>query len=373
MEMYTHSGCIDMPRIKKQHLKQRKDGRYACWYKGKFFIGTDEQAVLAEREAYKQAEKAKKAAPVTVGAYAGKWLPLYKGGVSAKCYNDYLVQINVMLDALGNKLFDEVTVDDAKAVFAHYKGYSQSTIKRARMLYIALWDAAQENGIASRNPFRSKFAQPEKGTVGTHRAITPEERALIMDTPHRMRLGALVMLYAGLRRGEALAIDIDKDIDFQAGVIRVRQAVRYNGNQQIHADPKTAAGVRDVPLFPVLAEQLAGQHGILIPSASGGPCTQTAFVRAWESYQIHLSKAAGHPVSIRCHDLRHTFATMMRDCGIELKLCMKWMGHADEKMILRVYDHITDIRVSENLKKALKIGLYSQNDSQTDAVPRETP
>ena len=361
-----------MPKQKKQHLKRRPDGRFVCRYKDQFFYGLTEDEALSARDAYKRQEAQKKDRPLTVSEYAMKWLPLYKSGVSDKCYNDYAKQLNVMLAMIGGKTFDRVTVDDARSVYQHYAGYSQSTIKRSRMLFIALFDAAVENGIAARNPFRSKFAQPDKGTAGTHRVITPEERDLILTTPHRMRPGALVMLYAGLRRGEALAIDIDRDIDFQRRVIRVRQAVRYNGNRQIISSPKTAAGTRDVPLFPILAEALADAHGILIPSASGEPSTQTAFVRAWQSYMIALTAAAGHPVSIRCHDLRHTFCTMLRDSGIDMKLAMQWMGHADEKMILRVYDHVTDLRVSENLKLASKTAFRSQNGSQTQLVPRET-
>ena len=47
-------------------------------------------------------------------------------------------------------------------------------------------------------------------------------------------------------------------------------------------------------------------------------------------------------VSIRCHDYRHTFCTMLYEAGIDLKSAQRWMGHADEQMILRVYAHLTD-------------------------------
>ena len=43
-----------MPRQKKQHLKKRKDGRYFCRYKDKWFTGYDEQEVLEQREEYKR-------------------------------------------------------------------------------------------------------------------------------------------------------------------------------------------------------------------------------------------------------------------------------------------------------------------------------
>jgi hypothetical protein len=36
-----------MPRPKKQHLKQRKDGRFCCVYHGKQFMGNTEEEALA--------------------------------------------------------------------------------------------------------------------------------------------------------------------------------------------------------------------------------------------------------------------------------------------------------------------------------------
>lgn len=38
---------------------------------------------------------------------------------------------------------------------------------------------------------------------------------------------------------------------------------------------------------------------------------------------------------------------MLRDAGVDLKLAMRWMGHADEKMILRVYDHVSEFRTQQ--------------------------
>jgi len=33
-----------------------------------------------------------------------------------------------------------------------------------------------------------------------------------------------------------------------------------------------------------------------------------------------------------------------------MKLAIRWMGHADEKMILLIYDHITDLRIQSAVK-----------------------
>ena len=39
--------------------------------------------------------------------------------------------------------------------------------------------------------------------------------------------------------------------------------------------------------------------------------------------------------NVRSHDFRRTYCTMLYDAGIDLKTAQAWMGHADEKMILK--------------------------------------
>ena len=60
------------------------------------------------------------------------------------------------------------------------------------------------------------------------------------------------------------------------------------------------------------------------------------------------------------YDLRHSFATMLRDLKppIELHTAIKMMGHADATMLIQIYDSVTDDRFaqeSERLKKACEI------------------
>jgi integrase len=105
----------------------------------------------------------------------------------------------------------------------------------------------------------------------------------------------------------------------------------------------------------VLAEALQEQHGILIQSAQGTMCSDEAFRRGWDSYMVALSRAAGKKVNIRPHDLRHSYCTMLRDAGVDMKLAMQWMGHADEKMILRIYDHVSESRVSAAMESLEKL------------------
>lgn len=337
---------------KQSDLKPRADGRYCCKYKGKYFYGRSPDEAKKARKDYIRAEESGRILrrELTVKEYAAKWLPLYKSGVSEKCYNDYAKQLEALYPYIGNKHLSAVTVDDAAAVWQHYAGYSASTIKRARMLYIALFDTAIENDLCSKNPFKSKFTQPPRGSAGSHRALSAAEVDLILSTPHRFQLAVLVMLFAGLRRGEVLALSMD-DIDLDRNLIHVNKAVRYDSNQPILSDPKTEAGTRDVPVFSQLRPFLLDRVGLIAPDTFGRLMSEVAFRNAWASYLRALSSAAGHPVNIRPHDLRHTFCTMLVDAGVPLKQAMSWLGHADEKMILRVYDHVHGARTSASIQQ----------------------
>lgn len=400
----------------RQHLKKRKDGRYACRYKDQWFMGNTESEVLEAREAYKLQEKMgmrKDAAHTTVADYASQWLPVHKHGVDKKTYNDYAKQINALLDAIGSMNIQEVKPSDIQRVWLHYDGYSDSTIKRSHQLFFSMFDTACDDGYIRVNPMKSKHAHPPKGTIGTHRAITNDERQLILsNSQHFFHPVIMVMLYAGLRRGEALALDLDRDVDYNNHCIHVRQAVRYESNQPILDDPKTEAGTRSIPMLHILEETLQGHHGLLAPAQkSGGLMSESAFNSAWNGYIASIETAInGHQkrwhhrtkndpllhqllalesdgkhkeaeelrlsdwisFNIRPHDLRHSYCTMLRDAGVDLKLAMKWMGHADEKMILKIYDHISDLRTAqamnsvEDMLAGKQVG-KTVGSSETDA------
>ena len=326
----------------------------------------------------------------TVRDYGDKWIKVSKKGVTDRVYDSYAAQLTKLYSVIGDKKVKDVTPLDIKEAFNLYIGKSQSLIHLARMLWISLFDAAIAEGFIHINPVRQSAAAPHKGTAGSHRAITQAERDLIWAVQHPMRLMALVMLYCGLRRGEALGINLDTDYDREAGVITVARAIRYESNAPIVADPKTEAGERTIPVPAILAAELKGRTGLLYQSQrpaqaeteteeKAGPpyASEQAFMRGWESWLNALSREAngGIPrrwwgktkehkallaaggqlpeykeIRIRAHDLRHSYCTMLRDAGIDIHVAMQWMGHADEKMILRIYDHTED-RIRSSIDK----------------------
>ena len=159
-----------------------------------------------------------------------------------------------------------------------------------------------------------------------------------------------------------------KDINLKEGTITVNKAIRFDGNRPVISAPKTASGTRQVPILSILRPYLENRTGRILSAKNGDIMTEQSFTRCWASYILHLSKAAGHPVTIRPHDLRHTYCTMLRDSGVDMHQAMLWMGHSDEKMILHIYDHVSEKR-TQSVKFCLTFAHY-QKRCLRPGIPR---
>ena len=401
-----------MPRAKK--LKKRTDGRYCAVYKGKQFMSFDHDEALRLRDDYKyrcehDIDEIRK---VSVKAYATEWLPLRKEGkVQLNTYNQYAALFEKLTGVIGNVHMSSVTPDDVARVWKQFYGQSKSQIKKAGYLYRRLFDSAIESGYCRHNPFRSESVEAPKGSESSHRAIEDWERRLIETTPHRMQLGALVMLYAGLRRGELVALQYNHVHD---NYFHVFQAVTFAGAKPETKGTKNDYSMRTVPVLAPLQPFFFDKEGkplksfgYVVPSADGTICTEAAWKRAWESYICALETALNgvekrwyhrtrewkdtHPeewsryedlrrkkpkdaeeyrlmgwksVTIRPHDLRHSFCEWAITSGVGPKMLMSWMGHCDERMIMKIYDHVTGKR--EDAAIALLNDSYANNMQAPD-------
>ena len=364
-----------MPRAS---LKQRPDGRYACRYKDLFFYGETQSEAYKKRDQYKRdlenGLRAKESG-VTVSEYAQRWIRIHKAEVSTRTYNGYAHFVNILLEQIGDMKMRDVVLSDIQSVFNTRIGYSKSDITHFVQTIRSIFHTAQVDHVILDDP--TVGAKQPKGSAGTHRALEPWERDVVHQmyaNGHRLGLACMVMLYAGLRRGEVLALDIDRDVDFEARLIHVRYAVHYNSNQPILGSPKTEAGERDVPLVELLADALQGNHGLVAHNGTGAPMTQTAFSRAWENY-ITQAEALINGVkqkrwygktreqraipnlppwkefNVRTHDFRHSYCTMLYEFGVDIKSAQKWMGHADESMTRQIYTHLSERQEQEAIRK----------------------
>lgn len=390
-----------MPREKKQRLKRRADGYFVCRYKNQWFYSLDPDDCLAQREEFKRLEKMAILRVPSVREFASSWLDRAYPTVAESTRAGLEIHLRKLTDAIGSRLLTEVKPSDIKSVYSdRYLGLSNSYIRSAHQLYCALFDAAVADGYLRANPARDKTSKPHRGTVGGHRQITDEERRWIetLCTDHRAWPAVMTMLYAGVRPQEVKSIKIDRDVDLEAETITLREFVHLDGSNRyrLSSEGKTDLAARTIPLFPPLKEALAGRSGYLIQSAKGERVTVQAWKSAWESYvscmetaingvqrrwygrtREHLDLIASggklppwRPFTVVPYDLRHSFCCMCRDADppVELKTCVRWMGHKDAKMILRIYDEASDNR-SEKEADRLKKTLFRSGFGSMENTP----
>ena len=377
--------------------KRRRDGRYVAVYNGKYFYGQTPDEAIEKRDAYRERiQRGLNPESERVRDYAAEWLPINRHGVAVKTYELYQHFVSVLVSSLGDKTFPEVKPSDIKRIYSdRFRNASDSHIRHFRNLITSIFDSAVEDGYVGWNVCRSKKAAPHRGTAGTHRAITQEERELIRCTPARVRPVAMTMLYAGLRDGEALALDVGRDVDFEAGVIHVRYFRHADHNTPTVTNTgKTPAAKRDVPLFPELREVLKDIPGLLIAGKDGKVLTTSGWRNAWKTYVNQMEVALNgcrrrwygrrkidtqrspppwKRFTVRPYDLRHSFCTWCRDApggGVDMHVLQLWMGHSDITMIAKIYDHVSYDRIQNEVKKVVK----TSYDGQTDGQPsKENP
>lgn len=364
----------------KATYKRRPDGRYRIRYNGIEFYSSPGGPLS---EAQKQVDEYKRqlalglkeeALGVSFAQYASEYIAVHKAACKRQTYNLYASYINKAIDFWGaDARIKDITLTDIKALYNHVvdNGYGKYSMDKFSMLIKGLFRTAESDGVIVRNPC-VEVKKPKGLKRGTHRTITDKERELVHECvkTHPMGAAAMVMLYAGLRRGEAMTINVDQDIDYEKKSISVHNSIRFDRNQPIMSDTKSAAGVRTIPLFDPLPGILKNMNGLLIHNQKGETVSKTVFRNQWRSYLNHLSvkvngcqkrwygKKKEHKeliangkklppwqeVKFTPHDLRHSYVTMLYDAGVDIKTAVKWVGHADAKMIMEIYAHLTEER-----------------------------
>lgn len=392
-----------MPRKKKEHLKRRADGRFRCKYHDLQFYGNTEAEALAARDEYiRNQESGFKRQ--TVQDYALPWLRRTYPAVADSTYTGLAIHLQHLIDEIGRKQIADVIPSHIKAVYAaQYRTASNTYIRSAKQLYCALFDSAVADGLCRYNPARDKTAKPHRGKKPAERILTQQQRHWIetLCTDHRAWPAVMTMLYAGVRPQEMKAIIIERDVDFTAGTITVRETAHISSESAWKYDytgeGKTDWSNRVIPLFPPLRAALQGRTGYLISSAHGERVTIQTWKTAWESYifnmetaingiqkrwygrtreQQRLKKSEQLPpwidFDIVPYTLRHAFCQMCRDTGVELNTCRHWMGHADTKMILKVYDAVSTDRSETEREKVENALIRVQSGVQPSEPPAGT-
>ena len=205
-------------------------------------------------------------------------------------------------------------------------GAAPSTVRNAILPLRAIYRRASNRDEVAINPTLKLILPAVRGR--RDRVARPEEaEALIEAVPARDRALWATALYAGLRRGELLALRW-ANIELDQGLIRVKQSWdRVAGL----VEPKSRHGRRRVPLSNTLRLYLIAHHllqpgpadGFVFAGATGRPFDPVTVVqrarKAWTAAGLQR---------IGLHECRHTYAAFMIAAGVNAKALSTYMGHA---------------------------------------------
>ena len=366
------------------NIRKRKDGRW----EGRYTVGHDPETgkaiiknVLGKTQAEVK-EKLKKAIEENVGIdygraktyTVGNWLEVwYENYAKIKMrpstyltYHGYIenhikpqlgkIPLNDLttlhLQQFYKKLLAEGRVERIEAQ-KQPKGLSAKTVRNIHQIISSALKLAVEQRLIARNPADGcALPKAERKEMQT---LPVEQLTSFLREAKDSGVFALyyIDLTTGLRRGELLGLKWS-DIDLEKGDLRVQRQIGRIDGKIIEMPLKTKNAYRTLPLsadaISVLKIQKCkvGNSEWVFPSPTGGPMSPDSVL-----HMLHrVLKRAGLP-KVRFHDLRHTFATMALQNGVDVKTVSSMLGHYSAGFTLDTYAHVT---TDAQLKAAQTMG-----------------
>ena len=348
----------------------------------KYFYGSSRAEAEAKREAFlrEAASKANYPATITVSAWVDVILDRYRGRVHDAYRDIDAVPFNRLKRDLGDVPVVDVLEADLQHALNQLEGMSFATVNNYMSAMRTVFLRAVSNRIIKDNP-AANLVLP-KNTRGTHRALERWEVDHILANWNaegvRAGLWVMLMMLCGLRRGEMVALEWDA-VNLPARSLSVRQtAVLHKNTTLIEERAKSDAGLRTLPICDALLVALelvpADQRvGFVCKGRDGGALTEQAVRYGMNNFCRQMERILNNsdPVwsgvrtdlwddedrrrwdqrrqfRFTAHDLRHTFATALYDANVPVKAAQYFLGHADIRITLNLYTHLSREREAES-------------------------
>ena len=353
-------------------VRQRKDGRW----EGRVVMGYDDNGypktknVLAKtkKECVEKLQKLKeecgglKPEKVRPEMPFGDWLTYWyenhsKPKIRPTTQETYESRIRLhIIPEIGDIPLNKLTQNDLQQFYGRIKnsgrkrftdkygeGLSDRMVRMCHATCRSALEKAVQDGLIRVNPAIGCKLPPKKARE--MQVLTQNEIIRFLHQAKEEGYYELFLLElgTGMRRGEILALKWS-DLNFATGELRIERQVYIIKAEVIISAPKTKASIRTVILPPSLLKTLAAHKETVdsewmfpSPTDNGRPRNPSS-VR--KRLQLILERAGCKKV--RFHDLRHTFATMALEHGMDVKTLSATIGHVSSATTLDIYSHITD-------------------------------
>jgi integrase/recombinase XerC len=243
---------------------------------------------------------------------------------------------------------ESITVGELRGFLAALQeaGFAKASISRRMASVRSFFRFGQREGWLKANPAKA-LRNPRKSQKLPHFLSTDEISKLLGaprgDEPQEVRDRAILeTLYsAGLRVSELVGLT-DGDLDFAAGIVRVRGKGKRERLSPIgsHAVRALKAWLAKRVLSPRAAQ---GREAPVFTNRFGTRLTTRSVARMLEKYLLET----GLDQRTSPHTLRHSFATHLLDRGADIRSVQELLGHKS-LVTTQIYTHVS----TSNLKAA---------------------
>ena len=209
----------------------------------------------------------------------------------------------------------------------------------------AVLEEARDDGRIHRNPAIGVSAG-RLPVRERHRYLTAAEVSRLARECGDQGDVVTLLAYTGLRWSELVGLRVG-DVDLRARRLYVRRSAPEVEGRIVVGTPKTRAGRRMVPLpqvvVQVFARRLAGRESD--PEAPAVLSPRGGMLRAnnWRrhtKWNTAIKQAGVAPLTI--HDLRHTYASLARAAGADLRFVQRTLGHSSPVVTANIYSDLYD-------------------------------
>lgn len=279
---------------------------------------------------------------------ADEWDTEYRERISDINYRkNTQAAYNRIVDYFNDYYIEEMTAPEINKFIRHLAlhKYSKKTVANHHSILNMIFKFAILNGYIDYNivqdiPIPSNLPQKRR------KLPTDRELEIVNSNYEGFAFLPYFLLNTGLRMSEALALEVDKDFDFENNLIKIDKHLLFDSNKPIIENKtKTQSSERTVILLDRVAEKIPKRKGLLFCNQDGTPLTQKQLRCRWDNYKKEFD------IDITPHQLRHGYATMLFEAGIEEKDAQELMGHSDISTTRNIYTHIRNKRKQDTAKK----------------------
>ena len=294
------------------------------------------------------------------GELAEAWMKTQKATVAGNTYEKYVYNYR-HLEKL-KPLAPKIVKDRLQAHLNELAGkLSPSTLRGVYYIARSVLEEAYEKDLILRMP-KIKLPKLEERAP---RILETEQINFLVDASKtsKYHYGLWLELGTGLRRGMMLALDWD-DFNFKDNTVTANnRMVRENGGWLIKPGAKTKAGARVYDVPPVVMAslmKLAKPGKPMFETDTGSRLSLWNWSRLFRSWRLHADQAIElenekrqalneHQADstlplvkkigdVRFHDLRHQFASFLKELGVHIFTIQDMGGWSDPDMARR-YSH----------------------------------